>query len=365
MKQQRVNWKFLIGLIETDGSFQLNLSAGSANIKPVVKISQKTNKNVLGLLQNFLALQGINSTVDPGGKTGRADSLRIQGKNQVTKLLALLEQEAPFKVNGKPVLFASAKQRDFLILKECCNNSNLSVAEKIDLLKSQRKTSQVEADIILTSMKTRRQYEEEYGLPANASVNAAASILNKIDKAYKEAVDNFEKGMASKTLVVPGDYLTGLIDGDGGYYVTYQFQEPTPRYNKRNIAWQGNLTLTMETNALLTLKVFMYAFGISTTIEQAKAKTSYQIKVRKQGDIRVIMKHHEQYPLIGDYRQVQLDLVKKLYSLRDQGLMRDYSVVESFLKEVYQVSEISSKGPQRRSLEKVLEKVKSWLLDAE
>jgi hypothetical protein len=165
-------------------------------------------------------------------------------------------------------------------------------------------------------------------------------------------------------------FIAGLIDGDGdgGYYVTYQFQNPSRSYNKRNIAWQGNLTLTMETNGLLTIKVFMYAYGISTTIVESKAKTaitSYQIKVRRQEDMRVIMEHHEQYPLIGEYKQLQLDLVKKLYSLRDQGLLRDYSVVESFLKEVHEVSEISPKGPTRVSLDKVLNKVKIWLLDAD
>ncbi len=369
MKQQSktVTWSYLIGLIETDGSFQFTLSAGSANIKPMVKISQKTNKNLLSLTRDFLDSQGINASVDRGEKKkgGRADSLRIQGKNQVAKLLALLEQQAPLEVNGKTALFASAKLRDFLILKECCNNSNLNVAEKIDLLKSLRKTSRVETDINLSSMKTRSQYEEEFGLPANASVNAALSILDKIDKAYTETVANLEEGMASQTLVVTGNYLAGLIDGDGGYYVTYQFQKPTRSYNKRNIAWQGNLTLTMETNGFLTIKVFMYAYSIRTAIVQAKANTSYQIKVRKQDDMRVIMKHHEQYPLIGEYRQVQLDLIKKLYSLRDRGLLRDYSVVESFLKEVHQVSEISPKGPPRRSLEEVLEKVKIWLLDAD
>jgi hypothetical protein len=209
-KSTKANWSHVIGLIETDGSLQVSLSGDNANIKPTVKISQKTNQNVLSLVQEFLASQGINATVDPGQneyKGGRADSLRIQGKNQVAKLLDLLEQQAPLEVNGKKVLFASSKLRDFLILKEFCNNSNLNGAEKIDLVKSLRKTSQVEPDITMSSMKTRSQYEIEFGLPENASVNAAASILDKIDKAYTEAVANLEEGMASQTLKVCGDYV--------------------------------------------------------------------------------------------------------------------------------------------------------------
>ncbi len=355
----QVTWHYLIGLIETDGSFHCTLTPNSANVKPMVKISQKTNTNVLALVQAFLTSYGINSTVDPGEskKGGRADALRIQGKHQVGRLLNLLEQNAPLDINGKKALFASAKLRDFLILKELCNN--LTLVEKIDLLKSMRKTSKVEPDISSSGIKTRREHEEGFRLAPNASENAAASILDKIDATYTQTVANLEEGIANSTLVVAGNYLVGLIDGDGGYYVTYQFQEPVPRYNKLHIAWQGNLTLTMETNALLTLKVFMYAYGISTSI--IDNKTWYQIKVRKQESMRAIMSHHDQYPLIGDSKQTELNLVKKLYNLKEQGLMRDYSTVEAYLKEVHQVSEISPKGPRRRPLEEVLKKVKIWL----
>ncbi len=361
IKRQKITWAYLIGLIETDGSFQCTLIANSANIKPVVKISQKTNKNVIPSVQAFLTSHGINSTVDPGEseKGGRADALRIQGKNQVGRLLDLLEQNAPLDINGQKAVFAGGKLRDFLILKELCNNSTLKVAEKSGLVKLLHEKPKVEPGISSSGIKTRSEHEEGFGLTPNADVDAAASILSKINTAYTQTVANIEEGIANSTLVVAGYYLVGLIDGDGGYYVTYQFKEPVPRYNKRDITWQGNLTLTMETNSLLTIKVFMYAYGISTRI--VDKKTSYQINIRKQESMRVIMSHHDQYPLIGNYRQTQLNLVKKLFSLKEQGLMRDYSTVEAYLKEVYQVSEISPKGPPRSPLAEVLKKAKIWL----
>jgi hypothetical protein len=52
---------YLRGMIETDGSVQLHLSG--RNIKPIIKISQKTNTNVLALIKDFLNKKGISCQI--------------------------------------------------------------------------------------------------------------------------------------------------------------------------------------------------------------------------------------------------------------------------------------------------------------
>jgi hypothetical protein len=364
MINNNVTWPYISGLIETDGSLHVSLVPSSGQVKPMIKISQKTNNNLLPNIAEFLKRVNINATVDPGevGGKGRAPALRIQGRGQVLKMLQLLEEHSPLKVNGKTVLFASAKQRDFLITKKLCEE-NLTMPQKIDLLKSMRKASQDVSDIMVTGMKSRSVYESEFGLTTNSSLNAAKTLLDEVDSIYFEGVNAIEQGISSNSLMVDGNYITGLIDGDGSYYVTFDFkQAKPPKFPNPTVAWQGNFTMTMETNGLLTLKVVKYFFKIeNTTLREGKEKTFFQMWIRTQPYMRNIIKHHETYPCLGTYRRQQFELVKKLFYMRDNGQLSNYILVEQFLTDVYVVSEISKKGPARRPLRDTLDKLKLWL----
>lgn len=348
MKQQ-VTLAYILGLFEADGGILLMFGTGKSKttLKPWIRLSQKSNPNLLGEIKKFFEANGIECKYEdwnPQTSKGRARNLTITKVDSVRQFIRLIKQEK-FK-------FISQKQRDFMILDRVLNTKEtLSIADKINLRKSMHKAHSGQPDLNPNGAKTREQLELEYNIPLGSSKEDRLGILKKIDAAYKAHVAKIKKAIADKTFVIPPDWLAGLIDGDGSYYVTMQVRKPSANYNKPFIEFQGDFTLTMEKNAFLTLEAVRTAINSDAPIKEAEEH--YQIWFREQKDVMNLLQMQQAYLPVGSHRLAQYNLVKQLLMFKQQGKMRDLDVVLSIIRAAYAISE-KTKGRERtRTLEEM------------
>lgn len=365
----RVNVDYLRGMIETDGSIQVHISG--KNIKPLVKISQKTNTNVLDEIEQHLNNEGITCFIAAGKakspnlvdkSKGRAPSLLVTGKHNVSKLLCLL------RTTSDSFCFSSSKERDLLILDKIVNDSSLTLAQCLGLKKSLHKSSSNDPDLDKNGALPIEAWEKRFNLALGEARKSCDSILKQIDGSYTLHQLTIRKAIANNTLKVSDAYIAGLVDGDGGYGVTVSFREPYSKVKTRTIEWQGNLTFAMEASSRLTVEVLLHVIGSDTDILEVPSKTgsgvitSVKAHVRKQSEVGSLISIHARFPLIGDYKNAELATVIQLRELKAKKLMRNPQVVCDFLEEIYRVSSISSKGaPRPLTLSEAKAKAIEWL----
>jgi hypothetical protein len=367
MTTKEVTVDYVRGLVETDGSMQIHISG--QQVKPLVKISQKTNENVLPLIKLFLEglpFPGITSFISVGDTSstrGRASDLIVSGRHNVRKFLDLLE------TGTDSFVFSGVKQRDFLVMRELVDNDRLSFALILALKKTLHKENKDQPDRQNKGVIPMDEMERRFGLSSGEANKSAESILKKIDRIYLDNQNSLKKGMASRTLQVSDGYITGLVDGDGGYYVTFSFTPATllpPKRSKRLVVWQGNAILSMEVGSRLTIELFQYAIGSEEAITEVKSKrgelTSLRVLVRKQENVNKLMEIHARHPLIGNYKEQELQTVIHLRILREEGSLRNLEKVQRLLYHIYEVSVISPKGrPRQFTYEEASAKMAEWL----
>lgn len=375
MTTKEITVDYVRGLVETDGSMQIHISG--QQVKPLVKISQKTNENVLPLIKLFLKGRGITSFISVGDTSsirGRASDLIVSGRHNVRKFLDLLE------TGTDSFVFSGVKQRDFLVMRELVDNDKLPLSLSLALKKTLHKENKDQPDRKNKGVISMDEMERRFGLSSGEANKSAEAILKKIDRIYLDNQNSLKKGMASRTLQVSDGYITGLVDGDGGYYVTFSFTPATllvgssggvpssakKKRSKRLVVWQGNATLSMEVGSRLTIELFKYAIGSEEAITEVKSKrgelTSLRVLVRKQQNVKKLMEIHARHPLIGDYKEQELKTVIHLRILREEGSLKNLEKVQRLLHHIYEVSAISPKGrPRQFTLEEALAKMAEWL----
>lgn len=345
MAKQIITLGYILGLMEADGSILLMFGTGKSKttLKAWIRISQKSNSNLLALIKTWFEQNGIECAYEdwnPNTSRGRARNLTITKADSVRKFIELVKKE--------PLQFISQKQRDFLILDLVMNSrARLSITDKINLKKSMHKAHANQPDINTPRSKTREELELKYGIPLGSSQEDALGLLKTIDAQYTIHTNNIKKQMAQGKLKVPADWLAGLIDGDGSYYVSMVVRNPSARYKKRFIEFQGNFTLTMELNALLTLEVFKFIIGSDAKIVQFKKH--YQIWIRKQAKVKKLQQMQLQYLPVGDHRHRQYKLVQDLFDYKNQEKMGDLNTVLNVIRAAYAISE-NTKGRRRTVL---------------
>lgn len=342
-----INLAYILGLIEADGSILLMFGTGKSKttLKPCIRITQRSNANVLPLIKKWFAENGIESRMEywkdkgpetrESGKvfTSRAPNLIISKIPSVKTFITLVKKEK--------LQFVSQKQRDFYILDIVVNYSEkLSMNDKIALKKSLHKDNQNQPDFSAKGVIPRDILETRLGVRVGASYHSR--ILTAVDKKYEAHKNRLTMAIKNETLVVPAAWFSGLTDGDGCYYISFQVREPSPKYNKRFIEIQANYTLTMETNALLTLLVVRYLAGSNASIVQEKAH--YQLWIRKQTDVNKLLTLHKKYPPIGEHRLEQYNLVIDVLRSKAEGFMRTGSVLKDLIRRVYS---LKTKGRTR------------------
>lgn len=171
----KITLSYLIGYFMADGGFIMTLNKSTGTVDATIRISSKTNKNILKLLSRFIkSTLKINCTQDPES-SGRAPCLRIQGVLQVQKMIALItKHSAILKIGKRNIALFGSKYRTMLLVKYIIENRaslNKSRAIQIDLIKSMHKTFRNEPDLFLggSHTLTRNDLELRYGIPANSS----------------------------------------------------------------------------------------------------------------------------------------------------------------------------------------------------
>lgn len=341
-KTQNINLAYILGLMEADGGIQLFFGTGKSKttLKPCIRISQKTNSNLLALIKQWMDQNGIENVYEdwnPNTSRGRAKNLTITKVNSVRKFIELVKKE--------PLQFISQKQRDFWILDRVLNTpKTLSISDKVNLKKTMHKAHASQPDLDSNGANTREVLELRYNLPLGSSQMDASGILKQIDAKYAAHVKKIQQKIAKGTFRISPEWLAGLIDGDGSYYVTMQVRKPDKRYNDRFIEFQGNFTLSMELNALLTLQAVRSVIGSQAVIKEED--NHYQMWVRNQAEVKTLLEMQCKYVPVGNHRLIQYKLVRDLHDAKESKMMRDLVTIRSLVKASYAISE-KSKGRER------------------
>lgn len=339
---QVVTMPYILGLMEADGSIILTFGTGNSTrtLKPWVRISQKSNQNLLPMIEDFFVNNGIDCHYErwnPATSKGRAPNLTITKVDSVRKFIELVKKE--------PFQFLSQKQRDFYIL-DCVLNtpSVLTIEDKVNLKLNMHKANMDQPDVHQAGKKTRDELEEKYSISSGASNVDALGILKQIDQAYANHTDKIQQSIANGEFTLPVDWLAGLIDGDGSFYVTMRAREPSKRYNKRYLEIEANFTISMEKNALITLQALKFVVGSKAPIKESK--NHYQFWIRNISEVKKLLQLQKAYLPVGDYRLAQYNLVQKIHTYKEKGMMKDGNVVLNIVRETYALS-AHSKGRER------------------
>jgi hypothetical protein len=354
-----ITWEYLTGLIETDGSFKISLDK-KGKYKPIVSISQK-NTELLYKIQAFLKTYKINSTLDiyDPQKSNRAPQLRIQGSKQILNFCNLLED------NVDILSFCSQKYRDFLILKEALSNLNIDSKIKIDLMLSLHKTCLNQLDIKAYKYKlSRKDHEKRLNLVIGSSKEAAKALLIQIDKKFNNHKSNIENSILNNTQIFNNDWCVGIMDGDGCFSISIEF---ITEGNKRRVQFIPMFQLVMEADARLTIQMFKSMVGCEGRLiehkNQNKEVTAIYYRVNRIDELKKLLVFFKIYNTRNLVRKEQLNLVKKLFELKETNdNFTNPEILSDFIRECYKVTELGKgKGKRKYTLQEALEKINNWL----
>lgn len=331
-----VTLSWLRGFFESDGGFTASISNGQ--LKPVAKFTQKTNSNLIPLIKAFLSEKGISSTLDVSSPiSGRAPSLRIQGIHQVKKFIDLVRtSQDSFEFIGKT-------QRQFLIFDHLLSNQDLTLQEKHELLEYNRsdgKNDDIQDNDSPRIQEIKRSYKNHKGL-----------IENKIQQ--KPPVGS---------LLDPA-FVSGLLDGDGGYSVTFVFKKANKKWNKNRIEWQESLSFTTDKDSILTAKALLSHVGSEALIYSKGQKNGgIQTVIRKQEEITSLIENHKRFPLLGCYSISRFSLILQYRDLKQSQELKNKEKVIKLFESIYTVCGISSKGrPRALTLDQAIAKIDTYL----
>lgn len=320
---------WLKGFFESDGCFSASFSG--KYLKPVVKFSQKSNSNLLELIQLFLADYGISSQIEiPKGNTNRAPSLRIQGRNKVIKFLDLITANDPNPFLGKT-------QRQLFVFMELLKNRDLTVDEQKQLLEFNRSDE------------------------TNLSIGENdCNCVKKVKNLYKEHKQLLLERMNTSSQIgsfLHDDFVSGLIDGDGSYNVTFGWKKT--KSNNYRIEWGQSFLLCTDEGSNLTLESFLCHLGFKGMIRSSQKQRAISLTITKLESIRSLISLHARSPLLGNYTNARFQLLLEYLDLKESGGLKEPEKVISFLTKYYGICGPSKGATFRFSLDKCLNILKS------
>jgi hypothetical protein len=353
-----INWSYISGLLESDGTFLCFMDTKGVYLKPEIRISSKTNTNTLKDVEAFLIKEGVHCTVEEvsvenetSTKAQRAPSLRVQGKDQCSRFSKKLrEQGVCLASNDYKCSLLGNKQRDLMLMEEVFKSDPLSPQEKLDLKKSFHKKDYFEKDFISKFITLREGFEQQLRIKTGSSVNAAKELILKVDSRFQEhleKVNNFNEKLN-------GSYVAGLFDGDGGFNITFSIKE------KERI-----ITFNVDINLSLPEKDFPIFKGVKQTLDidsvsLPKQKNSRQMKIRRAGLVKKVLNYFDEHPILGDHKIKEINNIKLLCSLKEAGLLTkgtaDIEAIKLLIRRVDELSK-TMKGPERTPLDVLLAKV--------
>ena len=130
------------------------------------------------------------------------------------------------------------------------------------------------------------------------------------------------------------------------------------------VEWQGVFTYVMHKREQLTVEVLIYAFGFKNlTYNSPSNKLQFEIKVRKQDEVKKCLEFHQKYPLRTEYRNLELANIRELFRIRDNDEIYNIAQIEPLLIEIYRVSKIYQKAPPKNppTIEEAIPLLRNWV----
>ena len=337
---------YFMGITQSDGGFMVFVRGRKPVLKPLYKVTSKTNTNTLPEFRDFLTRMGVYSGTDEGvpsnsatRERGRGPSIRIQSLNSILKIRSVYRR-AWYDVTGVNTPLLANKQRDFVLTLLMCSNRTLSKAEKMDLRHTLHKEKYTDPDLPSNvQTKSRAEHEEILNI-VGKSAGAAKNIVESVENTLKPA----------DPTKIPCDFWLGLLDGDGGFHVGCR-----PRYNDSRtyisyLEFSIYVTLTLELSSKSVFRDFEKAVGLRPSrirdFRDTSGQNAYQIQIRDANEVKKLIKFIDGCGgLRGDVRKADYELMKETQNLREQGLLKksfrgnrayQHEVMDKLLKKILQ-----------------------------
>lgn len=162
---------------------------------------------------------------------------------------------------------------------------------------------------------------------------------------YQEHVLQTQAAIAAQRLPIRGEYISGLIDGDG--CVSFHIG-PSPR----SFSFSCYFSLSVDKGASLLLEVFCSYFQDDFERKsklksfQPTGKAAIVYSTQNKGVLQKLASHAEKYPMLGKGPQIQ---VLHVFLGMSQADFRDKTQVRNLIKLIYQNS------PDRRTRKRALD----------
>jgi len=296
--KSQMTWPRFIGLLQTDGSFLFFWDKKDKTFRPTVILTAgQTNKYLLDeLVKPWLLEQDINCSIDDKKDQIGSYNLKIERQVQVKKVIEHIDENSE-KYFAQ---LLDEKLTDYLVLKYALQRTEdkkkvRTTAEraaifrelidlKVILLEKNKEKNH------LNSEEERKQMEEflsvsdtkENGRVKYNSLLAQASALS--DQFVKKIKDT--KQNCTNYPPQLGEYIAGLIDGDGSFqvnFIIHQKQKPNYEFKPALTFTQGNLS-TEKQNVFELLNLFFINLSKVQPVEDGKYSrltiNSYEVLTR-------------------------------------------------------------------------------------
>jgi uncharacterized protein (DUF1919 family) len=338
---------YLVGFFETDGSAQIIFKEDKTmtlgyRLLPTVVFSQK-HTQILDGVRDLLMAHQIPTRFEVG--KGRASNLRIEGLISVKKFITLLAEYPLYSSKWIDLFIMRAV---YSIIEENRHNSPDGRLQIIDLKFHMHSFSLEDASKKKQSKSlSRKEWELRHKQPVGSSTGKAQKVLEKMYVDYQKHVLETQVAIGAQRLQIRGDYISGLIDGDG--WISFHISPP-----QKGLSFSCSLGLCVEKGALLLLEVFCYYFQENFERKSKlksfhpRGKAAHVYSTSNKAILQKLAEHAEKYPLVGKRSQIEVLNVFLKMSKSDR---RDKMWVCNFIKLIYKNS------PDRRIRKKTLDEL--------
>jgi hypothetical protein len=245
------------------------------------------------------------------------------------------------------------KFRDLLIMKQVLliidSKSHHTECGRKQIIDLKHGLDSLEGDLAAKNNRLAREdWELRHGFLKNSSKHKTVEALKCVNLTYQNHVLKTTHEMSDRTLLIPGDYISGVIEGDGSFSVTIRTYK-----NKTVPFFSLRFAVTCELDSELLLSVVSYYLNDDKPLITRLKKSKASVYSAKAAIIPFVLNSLKQYPLLKN-----INYIRDIYTDVLCNVHNDYTGAENLAKLIYYNQ--SPPRTRNKSLDEVLIDFKSY-----
>jgi hypothetical protein len=317
-------------------------------IQPTAVFSQRDHE-CLERIALLLKSHSIVVRWEDNRSKERASNLRVEGLQNVRDFCDLIERT--------DCKMYSLKWRDLLIMKafyvivdQKRQNSKEGRLQIIDLKYQLHGMEELQS---VGSRLSRNEWETRHNFAHNASLDMSSDLMAEINTAYKEHQRVTRLSINNETLKPSGEYISGIIDGDGCISCEISIHPINtnirPRFTLR-------VSFSAEQGSELLLEVIAYLFDAKPIIRPAWKGKAIVYSAASRAALLRILDHITRFPVVG--KQPQSVMLRETLRLNTSTKRMTYKEACNHAKLIYDTS--SPRGKRHKSLSEVCDALRLY-----